>query len=342
MDFFKNGKIYINKLVPTSAADYKSFRDYNVSQVYDLQYESAIEQQYLSGHTMTAGTKRHEEQLPVLSPFLQKAIQRNTFYRFNNLKSYIPSISSMKEFIESKSFLGDLKINISLPLGMDIQDLSPKEKLSIVERFLAYAEKNIRSNYMKERGTPVFEGVAFSEIISDYVVEMNKVNQRVSNVTQVIRTRNMRDHDWYIYDHAIVNGLESEMIDFVNDYMDRLREKYKEVYLIRNERKVKIVEIDGIRGFMPDFLLYLKDEDYTYQIFLEPKGDNLREHDHWKEEFLLSLSMRSDVEVLSENEEVRLIGIKFYSNDPKLKQEFREDFTDKLIEKNYKKYNLTL
>lgn len=331
MDFFKNGKIYINKLVPTSAADYESFKDYNVSQVYDVQYETALEQQYLSGQTMTAGSKRHEEQLSVSRTLIQKAIQRNTFYRLNNLRSYMPSLSSMKQFIENKRFLGDLKINLSLPQGMTEEGLSLKEKLSIVERFLAYAEKNIRSNYMKERGTPVFEGVAFSRLINDYVVEMNKVNQRVSNVTQVVRTRNMRDHDWYIYDQAIVNGLESNLIDFVNDYVERLREQYEEVYLIRNERKVKIVEIDGVRGFMPDFLLYLKDADYTYQVFLEPKGDNLREKDEWKQEFLLSLSTRTNIEVLSENEQIRLIGVKFYSDDRELKQAFREDFQEKLL-----------
>ncbi|WP_368506173.1 DEAD/DEAH box helicase family protein [Bacillus cereus] len=330
MDFFKHGKIYINKLVPTSAADYESFKDYNVSQVYDVQYETAVEQQYLSGQTMTAGTKRHEEQLRVSNRVLQKAIQRNAFYRFSNLKLYMPSVSSMKQFIEDKRFLGDLKINLSLPQGMTIQDLLPRERLSIVERFLVYAEKNIKSNYMKERGTPVFEGVAFSRLIDDYVVEMNKVNQRV-NMTQVVRTRNMRDHDWYIYDQAIVNGLESSLIDFVNDYIETLREKYEEVYLIRNERKVKVVEIDGVRGFMPDFLLYLKSAEYTYQVFIEPKGDNLREHDEWKQSFLLSLSTRTDIEVLSENEQVRLVGIKFYSDDRELKQAFREDFQQKLL-----------
>ena len=331
-ELFRNGKIYINKLIPTSSEDYQSFRDYNVSPNYDIQYETSVEQQYGSQQTTSSGTKRKEEQLEINKSLLQKAIQSNTFYRFNNLKEYMPSISSMKDFIESQSFLGDLKINLSLPQGISSNDLSPKEKLSIVEKFLAYAEKNIRSNYMKERGTPVFEGVAFSKLIDDYVIEMNKVNQRVTSVTQVIRTRNMRDHAWYIYDQAIVNGLESEMIDFIIDYVDQLKTKYQEVYLIRNERKVKIVEIDGVRGFMPDFLLYLKDVDYTHQVFLEPKGDNLREKDQWKEDFLLSLSTRPDVEVLSENEKVRLIGIKFYSNDRDLKQAFREDFKEKLIE----------
>lgn len=330
MDFFKNGKIYINKLVPTSALDYGSFEDYNVSQIYDVQYETAVEQQFLSGHTTISGTKRSEIQLSISKEILQKALQRNMFYRFHNLQTYVPSINSIKQFIEDAKFLGNLKINLSLPQGMTAEELSPKERLSIVERFLSYAEKKIRSNYKKERGTPIFEGFAISKLIDDYVVEMNKVNQRV-NVTQVVRSRNMRDHDWYIYDQAIVNGLESSLIDFINDYVENLREEYGEVYLIRNERKVKIVEIDGSRGFMPDFLLYLKNEDYTYQVFIEPKGDNLREHDEWKQDFLLSLSERDDIEILSENSDVKLVGLKFYSSDTDLKNEFREDFTQKLL-----------
>ena len=180
---------------------------------------------------------------------------------------------------------------------------------------------------MKLKGTPIFEGIAFSELINDYVVEMSKI----TNMSDVVNDRNMRDHDWYIYDRAIVNNLESNFIDFINDYIEELKERYNDVYLIRNERKVKIVEINGTRGFMPDFLLYMKDEDYTYQVFLEPKGDHLREQDKWKEEFLLSLSTRSDIEILSENENVRLIGIKFYSSSPELKQKFREDFIDKIL-----------
>lgn len=330
-NFFKNGKIYINKLVPTTVEDYQSFQDYNVSQSYDAAYESGIEQQFLSGQTVTAGSNRHEEQLTLSKIILQKAIQRNTFYRYNNLKTYIPSITSIKQFIESDSFLGSLKVNLSLPHERTLDSLTPNEILLIAERFLSHAEKKIRSNYMKERGTPIFEGVAFSGLIDDYVVEMNKVNQRISTVNQVIRKRNMRDHDWYIYDQAIVNGLESDMIDFINDYVEKLREKYKEVYLIRNERKVKIVEIGTTRGFMPDFILYLEDEEFTYQVFLEPKGGKFREQDKWKEDFLLSLSIRNDIEILDENDKVRLMGIKFYASESDLRQEFREDFTEKLL-----------
>lgn len=328
---FKEGKIYINKLIETTAEDYNTLEKYNVSTVFDIPFEMAIEQKYGSKITHKVATQTHEVSWKVEEKYIQKAIQRRPFFHYSNLKNYMPSISSMKTFIESKDFLGDLTLYVSLPSEIEIKDLDPITKLEMVEKFFESMEKKIRLNYMKNRGTPVFEGVKFSKLINDYQIELNKVNQGISDIDELVQPRNMRDHDWFIYDKAIVNSLENSFINFINDYIKQLKEKYNEVYLIRNERKIKIVEIDGTRGFMPDFLLYLQDENCTYQIFLEPKGDHLRVQDKWKEDFLSSLGEREDVEVLTENEEVRLLGIKFYSETPELKERFRKDFIEKTI-----------
>src|SRR5699024_10876000 len=128
----------------------------------------------------------------------------------------------MKTFIESPDFLGDLKLHISVPAAMDIKEIQQIGKLKTVERLVAYMEKKIRSNYMKERGTPVFEGVSFSKLINNYQVELNKVNANISDYNEIVEPRNMRDHDWFIYDKAIVNKWESSFINFINDYIDKL------------------------------------------------------------------------------------------------------------------------
>ncbi|MHC8445288.1 DEAD/DEAH box helicase [Bacillus velezensis] len=329
-DFFKGGKIYINRVVPTTASDYLSLKDYGISYSHLVEYDAAVEKKYGSKQETRSGTKKYEERLEIDRRLLRKGIQRNKFYRFNNLKEYVPSIKSMRDFIQGPHFLGSITINVSLPIGLSAMDLTAKEKLDIVENFLSECERKIRENYMKERGTTVFEGVALSKLIDDYAIEINKVNTKVQ-VNQIIRSRNMRDHDWYVYDNAIVNGLENEMIDFIIDFVDQLKKKYSEVYLIRNERKVKLVEFNGTRGFMPDFLLYLKDDEFTYQVFLEPKGDNLIIQDKWKEDFLMAISNNEEVVVLGENEHIKLHGIKFYSNHPEFKQAFKKDFTGKLL-----------
>ena len=329
---FKNGKIYINKLVETTPDDFDTLEKYNAYDSYDISFQPAIEQQFGRNVKSKVNFDTHLLSWKIDSIYKQKAIQRNTFFRFENFKNYVPALSSMKDFLNSPDFLGEAKLNISAPVSMSLEDLSPKEKLKMVDQFFEYLEKKIRLNYSKERGTPVFEGVAFSELINNYYVEMNKVNANVSDMTEVKQPRSMRHFDWFIYDKAIVNNLEDSFIDFINDYIEELKKKYDDVYLIRNERKIKIVEINGVRGFMPDFLLYLQDENYTYQVFLEPKGDHLRLTDKWKEDFLTSLLEREDIEVLSENNDVRLLGLKFYSDTSKYKNEFREDFEKYIVE----------
>lgn len=333
-DIFKFGKIYVNKTEPTTVEDYKSLENYSASREYQKDLYK------ISESNLTQGIKnlvedRKEVKIKLNKPLLQKALRSNPFFRYSNLKEYVPSITSMQTFIESKAFLGDLDISVTIPKEMDVNDITPKIKLSVLNDYLSKLETKIKNNYLKVKGTPIFEGIKLSELIDDYVVEVNNVNRDVTDLDDEKRPKNMGQHDWYIYDKAIVNGLENDLIDLINNMMEDLQNKYEEVYLIRNERKIKYREIDGVRGFMPDFLLYLKDNENTYQVFIEPKGQHLLSNDKWKEQFMLSINERNDIEVLAENEDVRLVGLCFYSDDSAKRKEFKEQFKNEIIEKNY-------
>lgn len=330
-DLYKNGKVYINQVIPTTKEDYESLSSYNVSTVFEKEYDTGIEKQYGNTHALEKEVVKHEDQLIVSSTLFKKAMQRIPFYHFNNLKLYIPAIQSSKEFVESQNFLAGIKFYLKLPRGFSANDLSPKEKLGIVEDFLIKTSEKIRLNYLKTKGTPVFESVQFNKIFDDYFIEINKISSIKNNMSEIRRNRNMNKYDWYIYDQAIGNDWEFGLIDFIHDYIEELKTKYNEVFLIRNEKKYKVTEFHGTRRFMPDFLLYLKDENCTYHVFIEPKGSHLQKQDEWKEEFMSSLSNNPDIEILSENDEVRLLGLKFYSKDLDKKQEFREDFHNKLL-----------
>ncbi|WP_373470603.1 DEAD/DEAH box helicase family protein [Carnobacterium alterfunditum] len=327
-DLFRYGKIYINQVVPTTKEDYQTLNDYNIQTEKDALIDSVVETSYGSSIKTINTIQLQDYPWKVEQSFIQKGIQRNPFFTFHNLKKYVPAITSMKTFIESSDFLGNVTLHVAIPLE---SKLKISQKLSLVDHFLVYVERNIKNNYMKTKGTPLFEGIAFSDVIDDYYVEISKINTNVTNMDEYKQPRSMRHFDWYIYDQAIVNSWENSLIDFINEFMNELKAKYEEVYLIRNERKIKIVEINGTRGFMPDFLLYLKDDAVTYQVFIEPKGDHLRLQDQWKEDFLLSLSERKDIEILAENDEIRLIGLKFYSKTTTYKNDFRKDFNNKLL-----------
>jgi type III restriction enzyme len=67
-----------------------------------------------------------------------------------------------------------------------------------------------------------------------------------------------------------------------------LGQKYEDIYLIRNEREIKIIDKLG-RAFEPDFILFCKQKKesaLTYQVFIEPKGAHLIGNDKWKDDFL--------------------------------------------------------
>ncbi|MEB7764975.1 DEAD/DEAH box helicase family protein [Staphylococcus pseudoxylosus] len=328
-DLFKFGKIYVNKTVPTTSEDYKKLENYSASREYQKDLFKVSESNLTQGIKSIA-EDRKEVRLNINKPLLQKALRSNPFFRYSNLKEYVPSITSMHTFIESKDFLGDLDISVTIPKEMDISDITPKRKLSVLNDYLNELETKIKNNYLKVKGTTIFEGIKLSELIDDYVVEVNNVNRDVTDLEDQKRTKDMGQHDWYIYDKAIVNGLESDLIDLINYMMEELQKKYEEIYLIRNERKIKFREINGVRGFMPDFLLYLKDNEYTYQVFVEPKGQHLLLNDKWKEQFMLSLNERDDIEVLAEDENVRLVGLCFYSDDSTKRKEFKEYFNKEL------------
>ena len=101
----------------------------------------------------------------------------------------------------------------------------------------------------------------------------------------------------------------------------------------------KIYDFEKGRGFMPDFILFLKTKDKKetnrkssykqelfYRIFIELKGNHLIEHDKWKEDFLLDIHNRhGETKMLKvENSYYRLIGLPFFNLGEKQK-----DFNNK-------------
>ena len=45
----------------------------------------------------------------------------------------------------------------------------------------------------------------------------------------------------------------------------------------------------------------------------------------------MSLNDNSDIEILGENDSIKIIGIRFYSDQPEQKRVFIEDFAEKIL-----------
>ena len=260
-----------------------------------------------------------------------KGIQKNVFFEFANLKIFFPNLTSIKEFITSDQYLGALTINVNLPKKLDLDQLQVRENLQLLETALIRISENMRRNYQKYRGTYRFISRPLKEVITDYSVHVDPtmiVNQKITAEKTIGKK-------WYVYDQAIVNQLEHRLIKLLEQFMQKLQSRYDYIYVIRNDEKTtrfKLTEFNGVRGFMPDFIMLMKDKAETivyYQVFLEPKGDDRLIQDAWKEKMLADISDPNLI-VFDSDESVRLVGIKFFADSQR--QVFHDDFSNRLYD----------
>lgn len=326
---YKQGCLFVNESRETTPEDYNSLEKFTISKVWETEYiGSTVETDYQGNPNDNSDVQREWEYLTVDKRFFKKALQRNPFFRFVNIKKYLPLLQSKDELINSEQYFKGVSIKVSLPKGEHLSDLSAMEKLEIIDKFLVYCEEKIRRNHKKKIGLKVFKPVLVKETLKDYEVVVPKYE--TGHITQKIVLHTMKGKDWFVYTDAIMNGLEYSMVELIGSFIDELEAKYKQVYLIRNDEKAtryKLTEFDGSRGFMPDFILYLENEEFVYQVFVEPKGEDREKEDAWKQKMLYAMN-DSDIEFIGEDDNIRLVGVKFYNN--KNKQQFVKELSEKI------------
>lgn len=104
---------------------------------------------------------------------------------------------------------------------------------------------------------------------------------------------------------------------------EHIEKRFTNIYLIRNEREIKIIDKLG-RAFEPDFLLFCKQkegDELTFQVFIEPKGAHLAPKDKWKEDFLKEIrEEKRTIKIDTDN--YLITGVPFYNNENE--NEFKE------------------
>lgn len=261
-------------------------------------------------------------------------MNRNSFYHFSNLKKYIPLLKSRKEFLEENWLnIFNRTIYVTVPLTVNENMISSRDKLNILERYFDTLSKKIKSGYNKEKGTGKFIGYPIKEYISNYRKRIPNYDtgKYLSNAPQNVNRYVFKD-DFFVYDSAIINNTEKQLIDRIAERITELEEHYKNIYLIRMDenmhressknQKLKLHQFGlfheevNVAGFQPDFILYIESTDYLIQIFIEPKGRNL-EDDQWKENLLTYINNHESDIIFEDNvNNVIIKGVRFYtSND---------------------------
>lgn len=319
-EIYKNGKLYYNEIEEVPDEEYNCLARYgiNTESLAEVNMvNSTWETDYnaKTSNNDAATETRFLFNFPDEPRLVKKAFSRNKFYRFNSLHQYIPTLHSLNEFMTNSNWLGSIRLYARVANGAD--PFSRDQQLQAVEQYLAYIQKQITNNYQRQRGTNRFLPTPINTLVKDYskrvAINFNKT------ISELIQPYPMKDKQWYVFNDAIVDKLEKSLIDLIGAFIERLQKKYTDIYLIRNDERntdFKLHQFSGdnlhYQGFMPDFILYLKDHNYCYQIYIEPKGTQLLNQDQWKEDLLESIRPEN-IQVIGENDQVKLYGIQFFT-----------------------------
>lgn len=340
---YKKGKIYYNEVVEVEDKWFDSIDKYGINHQTDISRSLNYGSREVS---YQANTGMNETKTISIEKFdvryVKKAIQFLEFYQFENLKKYMPLMPSMKEFIYGEKWLNANEINLFLTVPKEYKstDVTPDDILNVVIELLKEYEVKFKSGYVKQRGTNKFIGYPINEYLTNYnkrVPEYDTANL-FNEAMQKIAVYEI-DDDFYVYEKAIVNKLEYELIERVKAHVNELKEKYhKAVYLLRMDEnmhresakseKLKLHQFGSrmnrageitetrLQGFQPDFILLLENSEFYFQIFIEPKGMSGDRFisELWKQDLLLYITdNQAEMEFEDNEENVRISGLKFYT-----------------------------
>ena len=334
-DVWKYGKVYYNETVPVEDEYYDSLEKYGIDNKKDIVIPylfTTQEVEYKARETKGDFSNTHQVVVTFDKRYINKAMNRLSFYHFENVKRYIPLLTSREQLLgEDWLNIFNRTVYAIVPETMTAEDLRPEEKLQILETYLLDVAKKIKSGYSKRRGTGKFIGYPIKEYITDYrkrVPNYDTSRLFMDGSPQQVRRYEIND-EHFVYDSAIVNLTEKQLIDRVLERVDELKEQYEDVYLIRMDENMhrESVKNDHLKlhqfgsgheeihleGFQPDFILYLENADFIVQIFIEPKGRNIEE-EQWKEDLLMYIN-ENEAEIFFEDEveNVKIKGVKFYT-----------------------------
>ena len=331
-DFYKRGLIYINERVENMNEFVFSFddigissRNYHYSLATGRGTSEAVLEDSSSVQQIVEAGQRSVPVRDIPIHIVKSALARNPFFAFKSLKTYFPHIKSVREFIESDEYLGGLSITLQ---GDERYFLSNETYRAAVMGLLDQIASELRQNTKEYKGTERFKQYGISSVFIDKTLKLVEGSERIINHEQFI------DREWYVFNANYGTSEEKAFVRMLDGEIDRLKEKYDGIYLVRNERHFKIYNFDDGRAFEPDFVLFLREgsgDMLTYQIFIEPKGRHLKEHDQWKEDFLIQIKEKFAEKVLEfrtqgGTQKYKLVGVPFYNsqNDTPFKESLHE------------------
>lgn len=338
-DFYKSGVIYVNS-----------------RKAYDRQDIEGIDPliiRHRETHRVLTGQSREstafKDDLAMLSAkssesykiksfgatLVHKAMSRLPFFKFDTLQHYLPNLESVSQFIDDDKYLGKVTVDVTGTI-QQVNDLSPQAKLDAAVTALDYISKAIPGVTVEYKGSKSFSPITIAKTFTDKTLSVSLDGEY--GIPQT-RTTNpdlyldLSKEDWYGFNDNFGTSEEKYLVRYIKNVYEKFKGNYDSIYLLRNERHFKLYSFTDGRAIEPDFVFFLHKKANTkteiYQVFIEPKGQHLMEHDKWKEDFLKEIATNHELETVWENKDVKLVGMRFY-NETLTKTFFDEDLTQLL------------
>jgi type III restriction enzyme len=257
------------------------------------------------------------------------------FYKFDNLKKYFPHLKSIREFIFSDKYLGNVEVEIT-GVKEKLDRLSQDEKLEITLSVVKEIAEQAKTNTSEYIGSTSFKYKLLREIFRDKILKIDSDDERAKGMEKI----DLSQKDWYAQNNLYGTSEEREFISFIDGFINKLKQKYSDIALLRNEKFFQLFDFDEGRPFEPDFIMILKKKNKVisiYQIYIEAKGDQFKDSkgrfenskEGWKQKFLLELENKAKTGLKFENMNFKLIGLPFYNKA--LEKEFEKALNEKLL-----------
>ena len=264
------------------------------------------------------------------------AINQNKNYTFDKLQKAIIGLPSISVFMDD---LKDIEVTVIGNI-IDEKSLTPDQKLFIAQTLLTKMESSFIPMEEKFIGSDIFKPYPIHKVFEDniirkYNIQENSnsefgISQKNAGSTQYFE--NIDELTWYAYDDNFGTSEEKLLVRSIKNLMTTLEKQWSDIYLLRNEKGVRIFNFSDGQAFEPDFLLFANDKktgNISWQIFIEPKGSQFLDSNNtfknskegWKEAFLNEITERSESKVLIDDDKYRIIGLPFF-NEKNTKTQF--------------------
>jgi len=319
--FYKNGVIYLNRKIPFDYSDITSFSDLGVKEkdfkyeimtyrgkVTDALTDDKYDNLYIAKDSITEPLHKIDKHV------VKNAISKKEFFRFDNIKNYFPKLNSINELIDKEEYLADININFT-GTTKDLENLTNEYRYKAIISILDEIEQKLKNNLVDFKGTEEFLSSKISEIFYDKIIKIEVGSNREDGQEEFLK-----DKPWYAFNANYGTSEEKACVEFIDRLIkEDFDNKYKEIFLLRNELHFVIYNFSDGKAFAPDFVLFMKDKEgkeVTYQIFIEPKGKFLEKTDEWKEKLLIQIKEMfesNDLTKFIETNKYRVVGVPFFN-----------------------------